>query len=119
MKPSATRVATARVLAEIDDAVRPVERARTAAAVDRVLASAAPCIWGAGCGEDVTDYLCDQLGLGFDAAVEQHDDKTCPCTRDDYPERASLPGLVAADSGWFTEYQPRNVSPHLFPTDPR
>lgn len=37
MKANVDRAETRRVLADIADAVRPVERARTAAAVDRVL----------------------------------------------------------------------------------
>lgn len=115
MKPDSTRAATARVLADIDAAVRPVERARTAAAVDRVLTSASPgCseLWAAWC--EVTSVL-----LGAD--IWSWPDDQCPhCTwmdnvTDEIPQFSSLRESRATV---VTEYAPWNVSPHLFPTDP-
>ena len=118
MKAPVDKATTARVLAGIADAVRPVERARTAAAVDRVLASASR-----GCSESfyawdlVTRHLLRELGL----TVEDLGD-LCPfCMMADRETDNTL-------DGWFhyylnqsnvpederERYAPWVVSPHLF-----
>lgn len=102
MKPDSTRAATARVLADIEAAVRPVERARTAAAVDRVLTSAAP-------GPDGS--LAPKTCLGG---------RGCPCSRWNKVPLSDRPRASISDSAFRARelYAPHNVSPHLFPTDP-
>lgn len=120
MKPSVTPDATRAVLADIADAVRPVERARTAAAVDRVLRTASR-----GCSETLyawdvlTRPLLDELGLTAEPLGD-----LCPFCM--LLDRETDNGL----DGWFLyylnpsnvpederqRYAPWVVSPHLFDT---
>ena len=118
MKPSVDRSATSRVLADIDEAVRPVERARTAAAVERVLQTVAPGMSGPLGGLDVTFAVCDELDIDWFPGTWCDD--ACPwCDDADYGVD-DLPGFrhewknppTAAER---RRYAPWNVSPHLFP----
>lgn len=107
MKASVDRSTTARVLADIADAVRPVERARTAAAHE-----------DGGVPEAYTTCFddCPQTEEHYDALVSM---ASCNAT----------PGLarLGADGGALrrlledqrVDYAPWNVSPHLFGEDDR
>lgn len=100
MKAPVDKASTARVLADIADAVRPVERARTAAAVERVIHVTAPsvttCVSSCPCWVEETraDWIHrDDATPGMDTGC----DPECPCMAD---ERR--------------RYAPEVVSPHLF-----
>lgn len=106
MKPVPSRAATARVLADIDAAVRPVERARTAAAVDRVLATA---MSGETCLGPAEDCDC-HVGRIERCNATPGLIRDCSCGGD-----CELADHVSKQA---QRYAPHNVSPHLFPTDP-
>lgn len=95
------------MLADIDAAVRPVERARTAAAVDRVLATAMSGETCMGAAED-----CDCL----DAEIERCN--ATPGLITDCSCGGAVTGcaLSAHIGEQMQRYAPWNVSPHLFPT---
>jgi hypothetical protein len=125
VKPSVDREATRQMLADIADAVRPVELARTAAAVDRVLATATPSM-ASQCDEGVelADDLCVELGLELEYPGLCLDDD-CPCLfgAANVDRDEATPGMVAIRSVGDpadrliqeARYHPWNVSPHLFP----
>lgn len=124
MKSAPTRAATARVLADIDAAVRPVERARTAAAVDRVLATASP---GHGvatlASRGYTFRIAEEVGVApVRTYCEVHclGGEECPGNLDDREDSTGgVLSALATPTPWQRErYAPHNVSPHLFPTDP-
>jgi hypothetical protein len=120
VKPSVTPDATRAVLADIADAVRPVERARTAAAVDRVLETAAPSILGCGAGWSIAKGLSVELGIQL---ADVGHTGSCGCF-EAYIDRDSLGDLLAAADDCSCEecadtherYAPWVVSPHLFDT---
>jgi hypothetical protein len=101
VKPTVDREATRRVLADIDDAVRPVERARTAAAVERVLDSAVSA-----------------SGITPHGACG---DRSCPCVEDAILRDSlgdwfrPLSKAEFRDAVWQRGYAPWDISPHLFP----
>jgi hypothetical protein len=119
VKARVDRATTSRILDDIADAVRPVERARTTAAVDRVLATAS-----AGCSEmasafvEVTKPVAGSLGVEVTWLGDNC--PYCSCYWDrEYDE---LPGLHAEFDAYQADdqrerYAPWNVSPHLFDQD--
>lgn len=128
MKPSVTPDATRAVLADIADAVRPVERARTAAAVERVLRTATADLWGepAEAALHLAD-LYEDLGvtrltlgeLGCDCNGECRDDDVFAIRDDATPGMVTAHPLpdeaqVAAAEFQRRRYAPWVVSPHLF-----
>jgi hypothetical protein len=125
MKASVARADTARVLADIDDAVRPVERARTAAAVDRVLATASVA-HGPFAGAHIQSYeICAVAGRepGHHTYCDTHCPDPAGCRSAAIEREDGHPGLAPARGAKCITrqrqtYAPWNVSPHLFPLDP-
>lgn len=118
MKARVDRAATERVLADIADAVRPVDRARTAAAVERVLRTASPGVFENAWGYfNLTQPL--SVELGFTLADDRFGCQG-PCDGCDTDTAVDLPGLTYyIDSGLVPgrerrRYAPWVVSPHLF-----
>jgi hypothetical protein len=118
VKPSVDPEATRQLLADIADAVRPVELARTAAAVERVLRTMAPGLYQPAVGGLVVAGVARELG------VEMAGDSRCRfgCEACAGHRGVDLPGLVAEWALTNNElveqrerYAPWNVSPHLFP----
>lgn len=104
MKAPVDKATTARVLADIADAVRPVDMARTAAAVERVLATMSS---GELCNGPFDDCEC------WNGETERDDAtpglvRQCTCDGEDYCE------LSAAIDRQRERYAPWVVSPHLF-----
>jgi hypothetical protein len=119
VKPSVSPTTTSRVLLDIERAVAPVERARTAAAVERVLRTASP-----GISPDaidvvpITKQICRDVGV---KPVQRTlcQQVGCECLWEPSMERVhATPGMVV-DLGFFDlsdqvqTYAPWRVSPHL------
>ena len=94
MKASINPAATRRLLADIADAIRPIEHARTAAAVDRVLATASRGLYDPMSGRVALWELYEEVDL----ATSSNDDGVClvgECSWCDQPEPVDdLPGLT-------------------------
>jgi hypothetical protein len=118
VKPSVDREATRQLLADIADAVRPVELARTAAAVERALRTASPSVFQLATGAFLAQPILDELGL---QRPRHGCGEGCGC-EDDTIEPDDLPGLsmqfLVVGSNLTEQqsrYAPWVVSPHLFP----
>lgn len=112
MKASVDRQATREVLAAIEDAVRPVELARTSAAAERVLRTATPSTEGPASGSAMFTFdLAHELGV----TPVMFDHLGCDCLFESGIEFDNLGDWFevsyAATSG---RYAPWVVSPHLF-----
>jgi hypothetical protein len=126
VKADVDRATTQRVLSDIDDAVRPVLMARTAAAVERVLQSAAPA-HGGGTDVDIaflTQEIARWVGVRL---VQTYCSQHCPGSTlacpGDIGRADATPGMTTADE-WCEDlarhmkyqqlaYAPWVVSPHL------
>lgn len=112
MKPSVSPTATSRVLLDIDRAMAPVERARTAAAVERVLRTATPDVIGDASpeGGELTLSLCGELGL--EPFCSWHSSQ-CDCSGSEI-DRDTLGGLLRVGRRHPWQLPADEVSPHLF-----
>lgn len=119
MKPSVAIEDTRRVLADIEAVVLQVEMARTAAAVERVLATASPGVFESPTAAQVVRPLFAELGV-FRPQLGCAGGAGCGCVEDVIPVDG-LPGLWHAAFVYSRDlvtqralYAPWVVSPHLF-----
>lgn len=130
MKGSASPITTRQVLAGIADAIRPVECARTAAAVDRVLETATPGLNGETWEGNNVAYRVAVGDLDIDLSpLRFHDLADTDMEVVDATPGMALAGLAeyVLDGPYSTaspstalvwqqhRYAPWRVSPHLFP----
>lgn len=115
MKASVTPAATARVMRDIAEAVRPVEHARTAAAVERVLRTASR-----GCSESFNGWLTVTQPLLEQSAFDYLGDMCEWCVLfDEATDEVVGLHIYYLDAECVPDderrrYAPWNVSPHLF-----
>lgn len=122
-KSAVDRATTRRVLDDIDATLRPIDRARTAAAVDRVLATSCPDFWSeTAAGALATAGLYEELNITRRDRVTEGCDLDCECSDADIDDLVddATPGMVPGNSLAFDltiqrkRYAPEVISPHQF-----